>query len=148
MAEKYLKKCICSMRRLFVNFNLLESKMRSDIERRCDLERMHIDLEKLNEELCIMQQKASAEEKRRRYVEDECAKLKRRVLGSCDGFEDKISYTKKNVDEVPSAFEYAMCLPKAHQPRETLSSQKNTISKILEEGKIKFDHRDQPNDLI
>ncbi|KAK9168626.1 hypothetical protein Syun_000766 [Stephania yunnanensis] len=107
-----------------------------------------LEKEKLNEELCMMQQKASAEEKQRRYVEDECAKLKRRVLDSGDGFEDKISYTKKNVSEVPSAFEYAMCLPKAHQPRETLSSQKNTISKILEEGKIKFDHRDQPNDLI
>ncbi|KAK9158587.1 hypothetical protein Scep_005161 [Stephania cephalantha] len=80
-----------------------------------------LEKEKLNEELCMMQQKASAEEKQRRYVEDECAKLKRRVLDSGDGFEDKISYTKKNVSEVPSAFEYAMCLPKAHQPRETLS---------------------------
>ncbi|KAK9124162.1 hypothetical protein Sjap_013764 [Stephania japonica] len=92
-----------------------------------------LEKEKLNEELCMMQQKASAEEKQRRYVEDECAKLKRRVLDSGDGFEDKVSYTKKNVSEVPSGFEYAMCLPKAHQPRETMSGQKDTISKILEE---------------
>ncbi|KAF6140234.1 hypothetical protein GIB67_000282 [Kingdonia uniflora] len=73
----------------------------------------------LNEELRTMKEKSSVEEKQRKYLEDECAKLKR--------------LASENDSRVPSELSTPTNLLKHHQARESISGQRATIAKIFEE---------------
>ncbi|KAF6139890.1 hypothetical protein GIB67_009737 [Kingdonia uniflora] len=73
----------------------------------------------LNEELCTVKEKSLVEEKQRKYLEDECAKLKRRA--------------SENDSRVPSELSTPTNLLKHHQARESVSGQRATIAKIFEE---------------
>ncbi|KGN47845.1 kinesin-like protein KIN-UC [Cucumis sativus] len=89
--------------------------------------------EKLKEELYITRQKLLSEEKQRKTVEDELAKIKRTVPMSENDFEDKKSYMKDNIHREPSNLVTPMGFHKAGQLKETNSGQRATIAKICEE---------------
>ncbi|XP_015581131.1 kinesin-like protein KIN-UC isoform X5 [Ricinus communis] len=77
----------------------------------------------LIEELCDLKRRLLVEEKQRKSLEHELAKLKKSAPESDSAFEDKQSYTKENISK-----SY-----KSNPSRETLSSQRVTIAKICEE---------------
>ncbi|KAF6176751.1 hypothetical protein GIB67_031562 [Kingdonia uniflora] len=73
----------------------------------------------LNEKLRTVKEKSSVEEKQRKYLEDECAKLKR--------------LASENDSRVPSELSTPTNLLKHHQARESISGQRATIAKIFGE---------------
>ncbi|KAL0317341.1 UNVERIFIED_CONTAM: Kinesin-like protein KIN-UC [Sesamum angustifolium] len=91
--------------------------------------------ETLKNELHAVRQTLQAEERRRRKAETELVNVMKVVPESEDGFEEKISYMHENTTKTTG-----LCNPqsshKSTRSRETILSQRNTITKICEEGKI------------
>ncbi|KAK4385640.1 Kinesin-like protein KIN-UC [Sesamum angolense] len=88
--------------------------------------------ETLKNELHAVRQTLQAEERRRRKAETELVNVMRVVPESEDGFEEKISYMHENTTKTTG-----LCNPlsshKSTRSRETILSQRNTITKICEE---------------
>ncbi|KAJ6849918.1 kinesin-like protein KIN-UA [Iris pallida] len=90
--------------------------------------------ELLKEEVRISQQKLLGEEKRRKSLEDEIANLKKRLSDCCVELEDKKAYKEESLVRSTSGLGGSMKVPKSSKLRETISGQRDTITKIFEEG--------------
>ncbi|CAK7325416.1 unnamed protein product [Dovyalis caffra] len=129
-------------------------ELRTELQRTCQvhdsvqtelqslkLEHKNLSREKatLSEEIHDLKQALVAEEKQRKSVEHELAKLKKSAPESDKDFEDKKPYGKENIGNGSSAFGNPMGLHKSNSSRAALSGQRATIAKICEEvglGKI------------
>ncbi|KAF9596407.1 hypothetical protein IFM89_010671, partial [Coptis chinensis] len=87
----------------------------------------------LDEELCKTKQRMSVEEKQRKYLEDENAKLIKLVDENDGDSECKKQHLNGITGEISSGFGTPMSLLKLHQPRESISGQKATVAKIYDE---------------
>ncbi|KAL0557260.1 hypothetical protein IC582_005786 [Cucumis melo] len=122
LKEKLRRSCQ-SHEGILTEFQSLKSEHKNLVEEK----------EKLKEELYITRQKLLSEEKQRKTVENELAKIKRSVPTSENDFEDKKSYMKDNIHREPSNLASSMGFHKAGQLKETNSGQRATIAKICEE---------------
>ncbi|KAM7265673.1 hypothetical protein ACFE04_003356 [Oxalis oulophora] len=88
----------------------------------------------LREELHIVKQKLSLEEKQRKAVEHELLQLKISVQENENDFVEKKSYMKENIGRGSSGYGISMSLTKSNPLKESFSSgQRATIAKICEE---------------
>ncbi|KAI3458936.1 hypothetical protein Pfo_015599 [Paulownia fortunei] len=89
--------------------------------------------ETLKNELHAMRQTLQVEERRRKEAETELLNIMKVVPESEDGFEEKISYMHENITRTSSALRNPQSSHKSSRSRETILSQRNTITKICEE---------------
>ncbi|KAL8538668.1 hypothetical protein ACS0TY_000616 [Phlomoides rotata] len=103
--------------------------------RRLNLENKNLESEKatVRNELLAVRQTLQVEERRRKEAEKELLNIMKGVPDSEDGFEEKVSYIHENVTKTPSALRNPQSSHKSSQSRETILSQRNTITKICEE---------------
>lgn len=97
---------------------------------------MLLGKEMLNKDLKSLQEKLFYEEMQRQSLEDDIVKLKK-VLNDCNSeLEYKRSYQMDNLIRSTSGIGGALNATKSNKSRETVSIQKDTISKIFEEGTV------------
>ncbi|KAK4430973.1 Kinesin-like protein KIN-UC [Sesamum alatum] len=89
--------------------------------------------ETLKNELHAVRQTLQAEERRRKEAETELVNVMKVVPESEDGFEEKISYMHENITKTTSGLHNPQSSHKSTRSRETILSQRNTITKICEE---------------
>ncbi|XP_031374718.1 kinesin-like protein KIN-UC isoform X2 [Punica granatum] len=88
---------------------------------------------KLQEELHTVWQRLQDEERQRKVVKNELARLKKTVPENQNDYQDKRSYLKENISKGSSTHVSSMDPHKSNPLRETQSIQRTTIAKICEE---------------
>ncbi|KAK6156341.1 hypothetical protein DH2020_010589 [Rehmannia glutinosa] len=101
-----------------------------------DYKNLESEKETLKNELYAVRQTLQVEERRRKEAETELKNIMKAVPESEDGFEEKTSYMHENTTNVSLALRDPQASHKYSRSRETILSQRNTITKICEEGKI------------
>ncbi|CAL9753347.1 unnamed protein product [Musa acuminata subsp. burmannicoides] len=111
---------------------------------------LSLEKELLNGELKTLKDKLLYEERKRRCLEDEIIILKNALNDDNAEYESKRPYKGEITTRSTLSLGGPANIPKSNRSRETISGQKDTISKIFEEGKtVNVDlHLDIENFLI